>query len=156
MNKLSQLLCISVALFVSGCQNKTDSGRWDNACLDPGLPKNIIYRDLDQKEEVYSFFEKPDGSKRTSDVVYSSHGIHEKRDTLGTKFNNCRAYFSGSDTLFIKIGIGGPLGGYGLLIKYANKTFNTESYRYTDLVIKGEAVPNQRIIYQKLSLNKAT
>lgn len=154
MNKLSQLLCIAVALFLSGCLNKTDSDQWDNACLDPGLPKNIIYHELDQKGEVFSFYEKHDKSKRTSNVSYSSLGIHEKPDTLGTTFNNCRAYYSGSDTLLINIGINGPFGGHGLLIKYVNKKFNTEAYMHTDLVIEGETAPNQKIIYQKLSLNK--
>ncbi|RBQ11371.1 hypothetical protein [Pedobacter miscanthi] len=154
MNKFSQLLCISVALFVSGCQNKQNSDQWDNACLDPGLPKNIIYHELDQKGEIFSFYEKHDKSKRTSNVSYFSYGIHEKRDTSGTTYNNCRAYYSGSDTLLINIGINGPFGGQGLLIKYVNKKFNTEAYMHTDLVIEGEMAPNQKIIYQKLSLNK--
>jgi hypothetical protein len=148
------LTCILLTLLTIGCNNKTDTKQWDNAHLDPNLPKNLIYLELDKKDEIYSFYEKHDNSRRTSNVSYLSYGIHEKRDTSFAKFNNCRAYYLGSDTLLINIGINGPFGGHGLIIKYINKRFNTEAYMHTDLIIEGETAPNQKIRYQKLSLNK--
>ncbi len=110
---------------------------------------------MNRKDEIYSFSEKPDGSKRTSDVSYLCYGKHEKHDTTYAKFNNCRAfYYAKSDTLLINIGISSGFGGQGIDIKYKNKKFNAAAYLFSDVIIEGETKPEQKVIYQRLTLNK--
>ncbi|QNN44035.1 hypothetical protein [Pedobacter roseus] len=156
MKKVSPtLISMFIAFLALGCNSTDNTKQWDNAHLDPGLPKNLIYNEMNKEEEIYSFFEKHNGSKRTSDVSYLSRNLNEKQDSPASKLNNCRAYYSGSDTLFIDIGISDGFTGSGLNIKYKNKRFNAEAYEFTDVIIEGEVKPKQKVINQKLVLNKA-
>ncbi len=144
-----------IVLLASGCNAINDTKQWDDAHLDPGLPEKVVYGEMNTREEIYSFFEKPDGSKRTSDVAYFRYSKHEKQDAAFAKLNNCRAYYySKSDTLSIRIGISDGFTGQGLNIRYKNKKFNAAAYQFTDVIIEGEAKPLQKVIHQKLILNK--
>ncbi|MGN7989638.1 hypothetical protein ACTJKC_19995 [Pedobacter sp. 22226] len=156
MKKIYLALIYSfIALMATSCSSTDNTKQWNNAHLDPGLPKNLIYNEMNKKEEIYSFFEKHDGSKRTSDVAYFRFGKHEKQDAVFAKLNNCRAYYySKSDTLSIRIGISDGFAGQGLNIKYRNKKFSAEAYQFTDFIIEGETKPIQKVINQKLILNK--
>jgi hypothetical protein len=113
MKKVSPvLISIFIAFLALGCNSIDDTKQWGNAHLDPGLPKNLVYNEMNKEQEIYSFFEKHNGSKLTSNVSCLSRNLSEKQGSQSSKFNNCRAYYSGSDTLYIDIGINGPFGAW--------------------------------------------
>ena len=148
-------LLIFINVCISNCQNKKQKWQWDSASIDPTIVNNYSYKQLDKESEVFSVFENQDSTlKRTSGVAYFTNGNSELSDSNYAILNNCRAHFSHSDTLFIKIGFGDGFVGKGFIINYKDKKFYTEPYYFTDLIIEGETLPVYELIYQKLTLDK--
>ena len=147
----SKLLLIMVC--ISGCQTKRQDRQWDFAGIDPTIAENVVYRQLDKENEVFSVVEDRDTSmKRTSGVAYFTRGHVNLSDSNSARRNNCRAYYVHGDTLSICIGIGDGFGGWGFIIHYKNKKFNTEPFYSTDIIIPDK--PVYEIVYQNLNLNK--
>ncbi|GAO41778.1 hypothetical protein FPE01S_01_07920 [Flavihumibacter petaseus NBRC 106054] len=138
------------------CKSKSKDKQWDNAGIDPTIIQNNSFGLLNQEDEVFSVLEKQNTvAKRTSGVLYFTKGHIDLSDSNSARLNNCGAYFFHGDTLSINIGIGNGFGGWGFIINYEDKRFNTEPYFETDLVIDGEAEPVYEIVYQKLALDKS-
>jgi hypothetical protein len=138
-------------IFIStaSCISKKDPPVWNNATIDATISKSPAYIELDKQKEFFSFHEKQDSLlKKTSEVKYVSKNINSEG------FNNCRAFYNKSDTLWIDIGIATGFTATGFNIKYKDKTFYTQPYYFTD-VITDEPAPNYKIAYQKLTLDKS-
>ena len=155
-SKISAILIFTWTLgLLSACSKTKNSNQWEEASIDAGLSKEPIYKQLDKEREIFSMCEPQDSlMRKTSNVLYFSGKRIDLSETQGSKFNNCRAFFFKSDTLSIKIGFGTCFGGHGFIVNYKNKTFYTEAYLSTDVIIEGEVEPTHKIIYQKLTLDK--
>lgn len=130
--------------------------KWDEAKIDKDISKASVYARLNNQNEIFSVFEEQDTlMKRTSDVAYLTGGKIDLKDTGYSKFNNCKAYYFHSDTLYISIGIGNGFTNRGFVISYKNRKFYTEPYYSTDIVMEDEIEPVYKIVYQKLILDKA-
>ena len=148
-------LLLFTMVYMSSCKSKRQYSQWGNASFDPTIEKNTVYKQLDEESEVFSVFEDEDTStKRSSGVAYFAKGQVNLSDSNSAKLNNCRAYFFHGDTLSINIGIGSGFGGWGFIINYKDKTFYTEPYYFTDVIIPGKPDPVYELVYQKLTLNK--
>lgn len=157
-NNLARLpLLLFILLYLTNCNLREDKAQWDKAIIDSNISKEPVYLELDKKSEIFSVFEEQDSlMKRTSDVEYLTEKKINPGEFNNPKYNNCRAYFFNSDTLFIDIGIGNGFGGQGFLIKYSKNKFYSEPYFSTDVIIPGEPEPTYRIVYQKLFLDKSS
>lgn len=152
----SGLFFVLTVLFFSSYIEKKKLNKWDKVNIDSNISKDIIYKELDKQKEIFSAIEQQDSSrKRTSDVSYFSKKKIDLNKTKYSKLNNCRAYYFHSDTLSINIGFSNGYSGRGFIIKYKNEKFYTEAYRLTDIIIEGEIEPKHKIVYQKLTLDKA-
>lgn len=156
-NKITSVFFFAgILCLLSNCSKIKNGDQWEGASIDADILQDPIYQQLDKENEVFSLCETQDSlMRKTSNVSYFSGKRIDPIDTQYAKFNNCRAYFYESDTLSINIGIGNCFGGQGFVINYKNKTFYTEAYFSTDVVIEGEVEPTHGIIYQKLTLDKA-
>jgi hypothetical protein len=144
-------------VLITSCKRSFEQ-EWNNATIDTNISRNPIYAQLDnQKETLFSALENQDTlpPKKTSDVEYSTGKQMNVGEFNNLKIYNCRAYYYHWDTLSINIGIGTGFGGQGFIIKYKDQKFYTEPYFSTDLIIIGEPEPTYKIVYQKLTLDKA-
>lgn len=149
----SSLIC---AFLLLSCNKKSDQ-KWDEVTIDPEIAHDTVYHRLDKLREIYYGFVPPDSSaRRSSDVAYFSGNPDEFNPSKYAKSNNCRAYLYNHDTLMIRIGKESLGGGRGFAIKYKAKRFFVEPFAYVDYVIEGAPEPSYEIVYQNLSLNKAT
>jgi hypothetical protein len=160
----STSLLLFIIVCISNCQNKRHSRQkdnaiinpaiWNNATIDSTIAGNIIYRQMDKENEIFSMHEHIDSSmKRTSWVAYYAKERLNTPDSNTARFNNCRANIFRGDTLTINIGIGNGLGGAGFIITYKDKKFYTEPVYYDD-VVTDEPDPVYEIVYQHLTLDK--
>lgn len=155
--ELASILLLSAMMpLLSNCSGHKTTDQWDDAAIDTNLSKDSIYKQLDKEKEIFSALEDRDPlARKTSNVSYFSGKRIDLSDTQYAKYNNCRAYFWKTDTLSINIGIGNGFAGHGFIINYKDKRFYTEAYFSTDVIIEGEVEPTHKIVYQKLTLDKA-
>lgn len=153
------IIVASILLYVFlciGC-NKAADRKWEEATIDPAIAHDTVYHRLDKLSEIHYGFVPPDSSaRRSSDVTY----FNDNPDVINwdkySRSNNCRAYFYKSDTLLITIGNESPFYGEGFTIYYKAKRFFVEPFSYIDYVIVGAPEPSYEVVYQNVSLNKAT
>lgn len=143
------LLLTFLSILTASCISKKDPPVWNDTTFDATIKNTPGYIQLDKQKEFFSAHEKQDSTcKKTSGVKYVSGNMNIEG------YNNCRAWYHQSDTLWINIGIATGLNGTGFTIKYKNKKFYTEPYYWTDL-ITDEPDPTYKIVYQKLTLDKS-
>ncbi|WP_162800089.1 hypothetical protein [Pedobacter jeongneungensis] len=151
MNKRTLLL---ISIFFTQCTTR-HAEQWQKITIDPKLPRYAAFSSM--KKQIEAFFNPlPDTiPKASNDVTFFAGNYQNKKDTAGTKNNHCEAYYKDSDTLFIRIGKDGILGGNGFTISCKNENFNTKGYLYSDMVYMGKVnQPQHWVIYQKLTLDK--
>ncbi|WP_221389937.1 hypothetical protein [Dyadobacter sp. NIV53] len=153
---ISVFFLLEMIWSLSNCSDIKNAYQWEDVTIDADLSKDLIYKQLDKEKEIFSMFEEQDSlTRRTSDVSYFSGKKIDLSHTRYAKYNNCRAYYYNPDTLSINIGFGDGYSGRGFIIDYIDKKFHTQAYHSTDVIIVGEVKPTHKIVYQKLTLDKA-
>lgn len=154
-NNINKLFLVLITVYFTNCNTKKEIVKWDDAKINFNITKELVCSELDKQKEIFGFELGDSAMKRTSDVAYfSGEKINLLDDNL-SKLNNCRAQFIQSGILIISIEISNGFSDWGFTIFYKNKKFYTEPYSSTDMVIPDEPKPTYKIIYQKLTLDKA-
>jgi hypothetical protein len=157
---LSEIHLLLISFFITfpmiSCSNKKPVIHWNKVQIESKISKNIIYTQLNREEEIYSYFEKHDSSrKRTSDVAYDAVEDMSLENNKYSKYNNCRASLFGSDTVMIDIGISSPFTGHGFRIHFTNGNFFAQPYYWQDAIDPDAPESRYETVYQKLILDKA-
>ena len=144
------------AILWLSCNKKGDQ-KWEEVTIDPTIARDSTYQRLDKfREHVYGT-EYPDSSaRRTSDVTYFNDNPAVINWETYSKSNYCRAFFSKSDTLLIRIGNESQFSGEGFTIHYISKMFFVEPFSWIDYGIEGAPEPSYELVYQHVTLNKPT
>ena len=151
--RASTLICTILWL---SCGNKGDQ-EWEDVTIDPAIAYDTVFKRLDKLSEQYYGIVPPDSSaRRSSDVIYLIANPDEINSDTHTMSGNCRAYFNKHDTLLIMIGNESPFSGMGFSISYKAKRFFVEPFAYVDYMMEGAPEPSYDVVYQKVSLHKAT
>jgi len=149
----SILICVILWL---GCNKKADQ-KWEEVTIDPEIAHDTVYHRLDKLSEIFYGIVPPDSSaRRSSDVTYFIDNPDVINSKTYAKSNNCRAYFYQSDTLLIRISNESLFSGKGFTINYKAKRFFVEPFSWIDYGIEGAPEPSYEVVYQNVSLNKAT
>ncbi|WP_230146126.1 hypothetical protein [Pedobacter sp. Bi36] len=145
-----------ITIILVNCNNKI-AEQWDEVTVNHSLSKDKTFAQMGLQPEIMPYPGQDSTLKRSSEVAFLVREGPSRQDPPGTKDNNCEAFFMGTDTLHIHIGLNGLLGGSGFRIKYHNNRFYTEGYRYSDMVYQGKVdEPLHWVVYQKLSLDKSS
>jgi hypothetical protein len=151
--RMKNLFFALIVFALSSCGNNQEPSQWDEAIIDSAIANDPIYKQLDKQEDFFSIVEKQDSlSKRTSNVSCFSGRKIDLKNTLYSKFNNCKVYFRDANALLIDIGISDLFSSRGFAINYEKGKFYVKPYHSSDIVIETE--PTYKITYQKLTLDK--
>lgn len=144
-----------IILLLNSCKKNNS-----NVVIDSEISKNQVYKKLNSQKENFSQIEiwpKDSTSKKTSDVSYlttSPDEIIDKNKLKLTKHFNCRPYFVNSDTLYIEIALANESSRRGFTISYNYPKFKIETFKTSDAKVFGIPFPEEKIIFQKLILDK--
>jgi len=134
IKKKCLFLLIVIVCFVN-CTNRDNSKQWDEARIDPQIVQDSVYQN-------------------TSNVIYLIEQKKDSTENQHLRLNNCRAYYLNSNILFINIGTWNGSNGQGIVINFLDRKFYTETYFDSDLIIEGLKESKQKIVFQKLTLDK--
>ncbi|WP_294296117.1 hypothetical protein [uncultured Chryseobacterium sp.] len=142
-------------LFLLSCSNKNEL--WSDAVIDPSLKHDKIFTYLKKSPQKYIYKVRPEVISRRTAYIDNHHkktNTYENDSTL-FEYYQSKIRFVGKDTLNVKIGIDGGLGGNGISIKYKGGKFKIVPFIYTDQPnVKNNS--EIKIIHQNLILDKVS
>jgi len=142
-------------LFILSCSDKNEL--WSDAVIDPSLKHDKIFTYLKKSPQKYIYKVRPEVISNRTAYIDNDHKKSNtyENDTTLFEYYQSKVSFVGRDTLNIRIGIDGGLGGNGIFIKYKVRNFRTEPYIYNDQPnVKNKS--EIKIIHQNLILDKAS
>jgi len=124
--------------------------KWDSVIIDPNISKNSVYKKIDH--QIVSHFSTVNKEEKyTNNVIFSFDENTTKIEDLN--YYNCNIYFEGP-FLIISFTSGDGFSGGGYNFKVLNGKFRAESHFYTDNPSFFNNNLYDKIILQKLTLNK--
>ena len=124
--------------------------KWDSVIIDSNISKNSVYKKIDhQIVSLFSTIHKEE--KYTNNVIFSFDENATKIEN--SNYHNCTVYFDGP-FLIISFKSGDGFSGGGYNFKILNGRFRAESYSYTDNPSFFDNKLYDKIVFQKLILNK--
>lgn len=137
-------------LAISSCEQKSS---WKKVDINNDLKLDINIKDLFSQREAkdYSLFEEDLDTLwgKSSGIKYVKYS-----DNHTSKFELRSKASILNDTLFIYLGTSNGFSSEGFTILYQNNAFCIKESGETDIVIANAPKPKQKIIYQKLILDK--
>jgi len=129
------------------CKQKN---HWELADTNENLKLNNQIKSLSSQKEIPNddIFEE-----ELDTTLTKSSGVEYVVDQSSKIDLRCRTVIL-NDTLFINLGISNGFSSEGFVILFHNKSFIVKETGQTDVVIENAPEPKQKILYQKLILDK--